>query len=141
MNRGLVFVAATFLAVALLGAEEPEKIPYKQTGTPPRDLPDETIVVPLPSPKTVAFQNYQETLKNWRSAKKRLHALVVAGKTMQRDPSVEKNAVAMISLMTIEKTKEVEFLRSQLALMLVTAKLEDPTLPSVEREEIVKSSW
>lgn len=141
MNRGLVLVAATFLAVSLLGAEEPEKIPYKQTGNPPRDLPDETVVVPLPSPKTVAFQNYQETLKAWRSAKKRLHALAVAGKTMQRDPTVDKSAVAMISLMTIEKTREVEFLRSQLALMLVTAKLEDPTLPSVEREEIVKSSW
>ena len=98
-------------------------------------------MVPLPSAKTIAFQNYQETLKAWRSAKKRLHALAVAGKVMQSDPSVEKTAVAMISLMTIEKTKEVEFLRSQLALMLVAAKMEDPTLPSLEREEIVKSAW
>ena len=141
MNRGLVLVAAIFVAVSLLSAEEPEKIPYKQTGNPPRDLPDETIVVPLPSPKTVAFQNYQETLKAWRSAKKRLYALAVAGKMMQTDPSADKSAVAMISLMTIEKTKEVEFLRSQLALMLITAKMEDPTLPGIEREEIIKSAW
>lgn len=141
MNRRFVSVAVFFLSVSFLGAEEPEKIPYKQTGNPPRDLPDQTVVADAPSPQTVAFQNYQETLKSWRSAKKRLYALAVAGKMMQSDPSADKNAVAMISLMTIEMTKEVSLLRAQLALMLVTAKLEDPTLPSAEREEIVNGAW
>jgi hypothetical protein len=141
MNRGLFLAAATLLAFANLNSAEPEKIPFKQTGSPPRDLPDETIVIPLPSARTVAFLNYQETLKGWRSAKKRLEALAIAGKMMQGDPSADKSAVSMISLMTIEKTKEVESLRSQLAMMLVLAKLEDPSLPSKEREEIVKSTW
>lgn len=137
MIRGF-FLAATFLFfVQAASAAEPEKVRFKQSGNPPRDLPGKNETSLSQSEKTFAYENYQDTLKAWYSARKRLRALGAVSKILQNDPSSDKEVVAMVELMAIEKKQEIENLRAQLAGILGPGKMEDPKLPQPDREEIL----
>lgn len=136
MIRGILFAPVLFFALTVGHAAEPDKIPFKQGINAPRDLPA-ISASPTPAQQGAAYANFLETLKAWRSAKKRLGALESAGKTLQNDPAADKEVVAMLQLMAIEKTQEVENLRAQLAAILLTSKLEDPDLSGKEREQII----
>ena len=141
MIRGLLLAAVLFLTPLPSHSAEAEKVQFKQTGSAPRDLPDAATTAPVaaatPAQESAALLNFQETLKKWRSAKKRLQALQSAGKTLQNDPSGDKEVIAMIQLMALEKDQEVENLRAQLAVLVVNTKLTDPSLTGGEREEII----
>lgn len=139
MIRGLFLAAAVlFLTHQAAPGAEPEKVRFKQSGTQPRELPgDKASNVSAKSQDTVAFESYRETLKAWYSAKKRLHALGAVSKILQNDPSSDKEIVGMIELMAAEKRQEVESLRTQLASILSSDKLEDPKLSQSDREEIL----
>lgn len=138
MIRGLIVAAAVSLTISSTPAAEPEKVQFKQTASAPRELPQKPDpTATAKSGEDATLLNYQATLSEWRSAKKRLHALESVGKILQGDPSADKEIVAMIQLMSIEKDQEVENLRVQLAAILLTSKLEDPALPAQERAQIV----
>jgi len=137
MIRGIFLAATLSLGLATTQGAEPEKVQFKQTGNSPRDMPGTPVASPTPQEQGVAFQNYQDTLKAWRSARKRLAALNSVSKTLQNDPAADKEVVAMIQLMALEKIAEAENLRAQLAALLITNKLEDPALPREEREQII----
>lgn len=139
MIRGLSLAAVLLLSTLSSHGAEAEKVQFKQTGNAPRDLPGSAspAASATPSQTSAALLNFQETLKHWRSGKKRLAALRSAGKTLQNDPSGDKEVVAMIQLMALEKDQEVENLRAQLAALILTSKLDDPSLTGAEREEIV----
>lgn len=139
MIRGLLFAAAGLLLThqAARGAD-PEKVRFKQSGTQPRELPgNKASNLSARSQDIIAFESYRETLKAWFSAKKRLHALEAVSKILQNDPSSDKEIVGMLELMATEKRQEVETLRTQLASIISSDKLEDPKLSQSDREEIL----
>ena len=139
MIRGLLFAAAGLLLThpAARGAD-PEKVRFKHSGTQPRELPgNKASNLSARSQDIIAFESYRETLKAWFSAKKRLHALEAVNKILQNDPSSDKEIVGMLELMATEKRQEVETLRTQLASIISSDKLEDPKLSQSDREEIL----
>jgi len=137
MIRGFFLAATLLLFVQAAVAAESEKVRFKQSGNAPRDLPGKNEASLSQSEKTFAYENYQDTLKSWYSARKRLRALNAVSKILQNDPSSDKEVVAMVELMAIEKKQEIENLRTQLAGILGSGKLEDPKLPQPDREEIL----
>jgi hypothetical protein len=137
MIRSIFLAAALSLGLAVGHAADADKVQFKQTGNAPRDIPNAALASPTPAEMGMTFLNYQTTLKAWRSARKRLHALQASGKYMQNDPSADKEVIAMLQLMALEQSQDVENLRAQLAAILVTNKLDDPALPDDERAMIV----
>ncbi len=138
MIRGFFLAAVLLPLISPLPAAEPEKAQFKQSANPPRELAEKKgSGASAQSQDMIAFESYRETLKAWHSARKRLHALEAVNKVLQNDPASDKEIVAMIELMAIEKKQEVENLRTQLAGILDSGRLEDPKLPQVDRDAIL----